>query len=69
MKKFQFVAESKWNKPEQVWYFTKIDDCFVSNSGSFEKEVAYEKFMLLVNGGSLEDKVEILEELITEPKS
>lgn len=63
MKKYQFMAETKWNKPENVWYYTKIDDAFVSNSGSFNKEEAYQKFIILKDGGSLEDKQEVLEEI------
>ena len=67
MKKFQFIAETKWNKPEQVWYFTKNELGFISNSGSFNKEEAYQKFIILKDGGSLEDIQEILEEIIIQP--
>lgn len=63
MKKYQFMSETKWNNPERVWYYTKINDAFVSNSGSFDKDEAYKKFIHLKDGGTLEDVQEVLEEI------
>ena len=57
------MSETKWNNPERVWYYTKIDDAFVSNSGSFDKDEAYKKFIHLKDGGTLEDVQEVLEEI------
>jgi hypothetical protein len=60
MKKIEFVQQVRYNSNE-IWYYTSINDCYVSDSGSFDKEVAYEKFTILSNGGSLEPVKTILE--------
>ena len=44
--------------------FTKEDEKYVSDSGSYDKDIAYEKFILLTQGGSLEPKIQILVEKI-----
>lgn len=60
MKKVEFVQETKWNS-DSIWYYTRIDSYFVSESGSHDKDIAYEKFIILANGGSLEPVKTILE--------
>lgn len=60
MKKIEFVQQVRYNSNE-IWYYTAINDSYVSDSGSFDKEVAYEKFTILSNGGSLEPVKTILE--------
>ena len=64
MKKYQFVSETKYNKPDDPYFFTKEDEKYVSDSGSYDKDIAYEKFILLTQGGSLEPKIQILVEKI-----
>lgn len=64
MKKYQFVSETKYNKPDDPYFFTKEDEKYVSDSGSYDKEIAYEKFILLTQGGSLEPKIQVLVEKI-----
>jgi len=60
MKKIEFVQQTRYNSSD-IWYYTSIDECYVSDSGSFDKEVAYDKFTILANGGSLEPIKTILE--------
>jgi hypothetical protein len=60
MKKIEFVQQTRINSSD-IWFYTAINDCYVSDSGSFDKEVAYEKFIILSNGGSLEPLKTILE--------
>ena len=60
MKKVEFVQETKWNSTS-IWYYTTIDSYYVSESGSHNKDIAYEKFIILANGGSLEPVKTILE--------
>ena len=60
MKKVEFVQETKWDS-ERIFYYTTIDSYFVSESGSSDKEIAYEKFTIIANGGSLEPIKTILE--------
>lgn len=67
MKKFKFIQQTKRSNQNEHWYFTTENDCYVSDSGSFDKEIAYEKFKILSNGGSLEPKSEVLEEINYEP--
>lgn len=69
MKKFEFVSQTRQDKPNENWYYTKQDGSFISNSGSYDKIIAYEKFTLLTQGGSLEPIVIVLEEIIIEPKN
>jgi hypothetical protein len=64
MKKFEFISETKYNKPNDPYFFTKEDGYFVSDSGSYDKDQAYEKFLLLVQGGSLKPTEQVLEEKI-----
>ena len=64
MKKFEFVSEAKFNKPDDPYFFTKEDGYFVSDSGSYDKDQAYEKFLLLAQGGSLKPTTQVLEEII-----
>ena len=68
MKKFEFVSETKYNKPNQPYFYTKEDGYFVSDSGSFEKDQAYEKFLHLAEGGSLKPTEKVLEEKFLETK-
>jgi hypothetical protein len=68
MKTFKFIQQTKRSNPEEHWYFTEENGAYVSDSGSFDKEIAYGKFQILCNGGSLEPKKEVLEEVIYEPK-
>jgi hypothetical protein len=68
MKKFEFVSETKYNKPNQPYFYTKEDGYFVSDSGSFEKDQAYEKFLHLAQGGSLKPIEKVLEEKFLETK-
>jgi hypothetical protein len=68
MKKFEFISETKYNKPNDPYYFTKEDGLYVSDSGSFDKDTAYEKFLFLAQGGSLTPKTEVLNEIILESK-
>jgi hypothetical protein len=53
MKKVEFVQQVAYYDKEKTWYFTAIDDCYVSDSGSYDKDIAYEKFIILSNGGNL----------------
>ena len=68
MKKFEFISETKYNKPDQPYFYTKEDNYFVSDSGSYDKDQAYEKFLFLVQGGSLKPTETILEQKILETK-
>ncbi len=68
MKKFEFVSETKYNKPDQPYFYTKEDNYFVSDSGSFDKDQAYEKFLHLAQGGSLKPTEKVLEEKFLETK-
>ncbi len=67
MKKYEFVSETKYNKPDDPYFFTRLDEKYVSDSGSYDKDIAYEKFILLTQGGSLEPKIQILVEKIIKP--
>ncbi|HBT93118.1 MAG TPA: hypothetical protein DEB23_02405 [Chitinophagaceae bacterium] len=69
MKSFKFIAEAKFAKPDDIFYYTTEDDSYVSDSGSGIKENAYEKFLILAQGGSLKPKKEILEEIFFEPEN
>jgi hypothetical protein len=60
MKKVEFVQETKQNGG-WTFYYTTIDSFFVSESGSSIKEEAYEKFIILANGGNLSPIKTILE--------
>ena len=60
MKTLEFIAEKRYES-ETIFYYTKIDGHFVSDSGSHNRDVAYEKFTYLSNGGSLEPTQTILE--------
>jgi hypothetical protein len=68
MKKFEFIQQTKRTNENEHWYYTKENGNYVSDSGSFDKEIAYERFKILSNGGSLEPKCEVLEEINFEPK-
>ena len=68
MKKFEFISEAKFNKPDDPYFFTKEDGYFVSDSGSYDKDQAYEKFLLLAQGGSLKPTSQVLEEKFLETK-
>jgi hypothetical protein len=61
MKKVEFVQQTAHYDNNKMWYYTAIDDCYVSDSGHYEKETAYEKFIILSNGGSLAPIKTILE--------
>ena len=69
MKSFKFIGEAKYAKPEDIFYYTTEDDFYVSDSGSHIKENAYEKFLILAQGGSLKPTKETLEEIFFEPKN
>jgi hypothetical protein len=69
MKSFKFIGEAKFGKPEDIFYYTTEDDSYISDSGSHIKENAYEKFLILAQGGSLKPKKEILEEIFFEPEN
>ena len=60
MKTLEFISEKKYDT-KLIWYYTKIDGYYVSDSGSHEKDIAYQKFTHLSNGGSLEPEKIILE--------
>ena len=64
MKKFEFVSEKKYNKPDEPYFYTKEDGYFVSDSGSYDKDQAYEKFLYLSQGGSLKPTIEVLDQII-----
>ena len=68
MKKFEFVSETKYNKPDDPYFYTKEDNYFVSDSGSYDKDQAYEKFLILAQGGSLKPITQVLEEKFLETK-
>ena len=68
MKKFEFISEKKYNKPDEPYFYTKEDGYYVSDSGSYEKDQAYEKFLILAQGGSLKPITQVLEEIILETK-
>lgn len=68
MKKFEFISETKYNKPDDPYFYTKEDGYFVSDSGSYDKDQAYEKFLLLAQGGSLKPTIQVLNEIILETK-
>jgi hypothetical protein len=68
MKKFQFIQQTKRTNASEHWYYTSENGNYVSDSGSFDKEIAYERFKILADGGSLEPKTEVLEEINFEPK-
>jgi hypothetical protein len=53
MKKVEFVQQTAHYDNNKMWYYTAINDAYVSDSGHYEKEIAYEKFIILSNGGSL----------------
>jgi hypothetical protein len=69
MKSFKFIGEAKFGKPEDIFYYTTEDDHYIPDSGSHIKETAYEKFLILAQGGSLKPTKEIFEEIIFEPKN
>ena len=60
MKKVEFVQEQKAND-SWIFYYTTVDSMFVSESGSSDKETAYQKFIIISNGGSLSPIKTILE--------
>ena len=64
MKKFEFISEAKYNKPDEPYFYTKEDGYFVSDSGSYDKDQAYEKFLYLSQGGSLKPTIEVLDQII-----
>ena len=64
MKKFEFISEKKFNKPDDPYFYTKEDGYFVSDSGSYDKDQAYEKFLYLSQGGSLKPTIEVLDQII-----
>ena len=64
MKKFEFISEKKYNKPDEPYFYTKEDGYFVSDSGSYDKDQAYEKFLYLSQGGSLKPTIEVLNQII-----
>ena len=64
MKKFEFVSEKKFNKPDDPYFYTKEDGYFVSDSGSYDKDQAYEKFLYLSQGGTLKPTIEVLDQII-----
>jgi hypothetical protein len=68
MKKFEFISETKYNKPDDPYFYTKEDNYFVSDSGSYDKDQAYEKFLILAQGGSLKPTTQVLEEKFLETK-
>jgi hypothetical protein len=68
MKKFEFVSETKYNKLDDPYFYTKEDNYFVSESGSYDKDQAYEKFLILAQGGSLKPTTQVLEEKFLETK-
>lgn len=69
MKSFKFIGEAKFGKPEDIFYYTTEDDNYIPDSGSHIKETAYEKFLILAQGGSLKPTKEIFEEIIFETKN
>ena len=69
MKSFKFIAEVKFGKPNDIFYYTTEDDFYVSDSGSGIQENAYEKFLILAKGGSLKPTKKILEEIFFEPEN
>ena len=69
IKSFKFIGEAKFAKPEDIFYYTTEDDSYISDSGSHIKENAYEKFLILAQGGCLKGKKEILEEIFFEPEN
>ena len=69
MKSFKFIGEAKFGKPDDIFYYTTEDDNYVSDSGSHIKEKAYEKFLILAQGGSLQPTKETFEEVLFEPKN
>jgi hypothetical protein len=69
MKSFKFIGEAKFGKPEDIFYYTTEDYHYIPDSGSHIKETAYEKFLILAQGGSLKPTKEIFEEIIFEPKN
>ena len=68
MKKFEFVSETKYNKTHDPYFYTKEDSYFVSDSGSYDRDQAYEKFLILAQGGSLKPNTQVLEEKFLETK-
>lgn len=60
MKTLEFIADKKYNS-DSIFYYTKINGDYVSDSGSHDRDIAYEKFTHLSNGGSLEPEQTILE--------
>jgi len=69
MKSFKFIGEAKYGKPEDIFYYTTEDEQYILDSGSHTKEIAYEKFLILSQGGSLKPTKEIFEEIIFEPEN
>ncbi|MFZ4103747.1 MAG: hypothetical protein ACOYKI_03360 [Sediminibacterium sp.] len=68
MKKFEFISETKYNKPDVPYFYTKEDGYFVSDSGSYDKDEAYEKFLILAQGGCIIPTTQVLEEKFLENK-
>jgi len=66
MKKIEFVEQVAYYDNNKTWYFTNIDDSYLSDSGHYDKEIAYEKFVIVANGGSLTPVKTILETKIIE---
>jgi len=69
MEKFEFVQQTRYNETDS-FYFTEQNGKYISDSGHYNKEKAYEKFIFLSQGGSL-DPVKITLEIveIDNPKS
>lgn len=61
MKKVEFIQQTAHYDNNKMWYFTVIDGSYVSDSGHYDKDIAYERFTVLSNGGSLEPVKTILE--------
>jgi hypothetical protein len=68
MKKFEFVSETKYNSPDAPYFYTKEDGYFVSDSGSYDKVQAYEKFLILAQGGCIKPTTQVLDEKFLETK-
>lgn len=69
MKSFKFIGEAKFGKPDDIFYYTTEDDSYIPDSGSHIKEAAYEKFLILSQGGSLKPTKQIIFEIFFEPKN
>ena len=68
MKKFEFISETKYNKPDDPYFYTKEDNYYVSDSGSSDKDQAYAKFLILAQGGCIKPTTQVLEEKFLETK-